>query len=196
MTNLQVSHLYKNEVVHVKLSQLVSVTSYLYITSVDIEDNCSRWLWSCLLATRRRGRPTTMALAKVTTNNSRLIFSRWCTCPRNNYISILTCKDVKNSLCWMKNKWIWFISLCDVRRKTGLFTKICHFVPFFQKAPFVMDFIWKMKLKSSFFIWNIKKTCAARGSLRSLPHPSLPPPTFRYQNERNKRLMATIIKKT
>ena len=47
----------------------------------------------------------------------------------------------------------------------------------FQKVPFDMDFIWKMKMKSSFFIWNIKKTCAARGSLRSSHHPSLPPPT-------------------
>ena len=42
MTNLQVSHLYRSEVVHVKLSQLVSVTNYLYITSIDIENNCSR----------------------------------------------------------------------------------------------------------------------------------------------------------
>ena len=48
MTNLQVSHLYKSEVVHVKLSQLVNVTNFLYITSIDIENNCS-WLWSCLL---------------------------------------------------------------------------------------------------------------------------------------------------
>ena len=51
------------------------------------------------------------------------------------------------------------------------------FCSFFQKVPFDMDFIWKMKMKSSFFIWNIKKTCAARGSLRSSPLPSLPPPT-------------------
>ena len=51
------------------------------------------------------------------------------------------------------------------------------FFSFFQKVPFDMDFIWKMKMKSSFFIWNIKKTCAARGSLRSSPHPSHPPPT-------------------
>ena len=42
MTNLQVSHLYKSEVAHVKLSQLVSVTNYLYITSIVIENNCSR----------------------------------------------------------------------------------------------------------------------------------------------------------
>ena len=39
MTNLQVSHLYKSEVVHVKLPQLVSVTNYLYITSIDIGNN-------------------------------------------------------------------------------------------------------------------------------------------------------------
>ena len=35
-------------------------------------------------------------------------------------------------------------------------------------------------MKSSFFIWNIKKTCAPRGSLRSLPHPTHPPPTSAF----------------
>ena len=54
------------------------------------------------------------------------------------------------------------------------------FCSFFQKVPFDMDFIWKMKMKSSFFIWNIKKTCAARGSLLSFPtHPSPHQPTQR-----------------
>ena len=38
---------------------------------------------------------------------------------------------------------------------------------FFQKVPFDMDFIRKIKMISSFFIRNIKKTCAALGSLRS-----------------------------
>ena len=33
------SHLYKSEVVHVKLPQLVSVINYLYITSIDIGNN-------------------------------------------------------------------------------------------------------------------------------------------------------------
>ena len=26
---------------------------------------------------------------------------------------MLTCKDMKNSLCWLKNKCIWFISFCE-----------------------------------------------------------------------------------
>ena len=57
-----------------------------------------------------------MALAKVTPNNRRLIFSRLHACPHNNYFWILTCAEMQYSLCWLKNKWICFFSFFVVRR--------------------------------------------------------------------------------
>ena len=68
-------------------------------------------------------------------------------------------------------------TLLHYAEKKRLFTKLCHFVPFFKKFLLIWILSEKWKWKVPFFIWNIKKTCAARGSLRSSPHPSLPPPT-------------------
>ena len=69
----------------------------------------------------------------------------------------------------------------------GAIYQTLPFCSFFQKVPFDIDFIWKMKMKSSFFIWNIKKTCAARASLRSLPHPSHPPFFCNKTNKQTKQ---------
>ena len=52
-----------------------------------------------------------------------------------------------------------------------LFTKRCNFVPFFsQKVPFDMvgNYLRNENEKFLFFLNDIKKTCVARGSFRSL----------------------------
>ena len=115
----------------------------------------------------------TTKAGKVDRQFSKLIFIN---------VSIWQCfmyvKFLKTSFGGLGAKWSyshkggWLIRLLQLAIYQTL--PLCSF---FQKVPFDMDFIWKMKMKSSFFIWNIKKTCAARGSLRSSPHPSLPPPT-------------------